>query len=65
MVMVAGVVVMMLISEETGGGVGKGKGKGKGKGGKGKRRGAPKAGCFRCQGSHFVQDCPLPYATAE
>ena len=43
----------------SGGGVGGGKGKGKGK----KRKGVPKAGCYRCQGPHFVGDCPLPYAT--
>ena len=48
----------------SGGGVAaKGKGKGKGKGG-GKRKGAPKSGCYRCEGPHFVGDCPLPYAKA-
>ena len=46
----------------SGGGVSGAKEKAKGKGKK--RKGPPKAGCYRCGGPHFVGDCPLPLASA-
>ena len=46
----------------SGGGVSGAKGGAKGKGKK--KKGPPKAGCYRCGGPHFVGDCTLPLATA-